>query len=359
MNFNKLSIKSCLVFAAAFVCTLNVKGAVLGTVNADQLNVRRAPSQISDNIITQLHNGDEVQILDVDQGYYEILFNDSSVFVKQEFINYNGVEATLEQDTNLRTEPKQEQNILQTVVAGEKIRVLEYGPEYSYVRYNNKEGYMVSDRIVIEEENKKSIQKVMAMKNATIIANNLNVRQQPSTNSQVLTQLNYGTEVDVQQEEGDWLQIKMDDGSVGHISKDFARVSQAIDADNSEQQASTLGMDIANYGVSLLGAPYVYGGTSLTYGIDCSGFTQAVYAKFGISISRTSRTQRFDGVPVAFDDLQPGDLIFYGHNNYISHVSIYIGNGQVVHASDPKYGVKISGAFANSKPVIAAVRIIK
>lgn len=100
---------------------------------------------------------------------------------------------------------------------------------------------------------------------------------------------------------------------------------------------SGLGSQIANYAVQFVGNPYVAGGTSLTNGADCSGFTWAVFRNFGISIPRNSVSQAASGTAVSIGEVQPGDIIYYGH-----HVGIYIGGGKIVHASTAKTGIKIS-----------------
>ncbi|MCR5474637.1 MAG: C40 family peptidase [Lachnospiraceae bacterium] len=106
---------------------------------------------------------------------------------------------------------------------------------------------------------------------------------------------------------------------------------------------SGTGTDIANYGLQFVGCPYVPGGTSLSNGCDCSGFTQGVYSHFGISIPRSSYAQSAGGTEVSYDEAQPGDIIYYG-----GHVGIYIGNNQIVHASTVATGIKISSAFYRS-----------
>ncbi|MCD7716931.1 MAG: C40 family peptidase [Lachnospiraceae bacterium] len=106
--------------------------------------------------------------------------------------------------------------------------------------------------------------------------------------------------------------------------------------------SSSTGQSIANYAVQFVGNPYVYGGTSLTNGADCSGFTQSVFAHFGISISRTAASQASGGTSVSLSDIQPGDLLFYSNGGSISHVALYIGNGQIVHASTSSTGIIIS-----------------
>ena len=114
---------------------------------------------------------------------------------------------------------------------------------------------------------------------------------------------------------------------------------------------SDQGKQIANYACQFVGNPYVAGGTSLTQGADCSGFTYRVYADFGYSLPRTSSQQRGAGTGVSYEEAQPGDLICYD-----GHVAIYIGNNLIVHASSSRTGIKISNA--QYKTILAVRRII-
>ena len=93
------------------------------------------------------------------------------------------------------------------------------------------------------------------------------------------------------------------------------------------------------YAKQFLGNPYVYGGTSLTNGADCSGFVMSVFAHFGINTGRTSRDQAAMGREISISEVQPGDLLFYASGNYINHVGIYVGGGQIIHASTPATGI--------------------
>lgn len=99
---------------------------------------------------------------------------------------------------------------------------------------------------------------------------------------------------------------------------------------------------IVAYAKQFLGNPYVYGGTSLTNGADCSGFTQQIYKHFGITTGRTSRDQAVNGKTIEISAVQPGDLLFYASGNYINHVALYIGDGKVIHASNATTGIIIS-----------------
>ena len=114
---------------------------------------------------------------------------------------------------------------------------------------------------------------------------------------------------------------------------------------------SALGKNIAKYGCQFIGNPYVYGGTSLTNGADCSGFTYRIYADFGYTIPRTSGAQRSCGTGVDYANAQPGDLICYD-----GHVGLYIGGGYIVHASTEKTGIKVSKA--TYRKILAVRRVI-
>ena len=119
----------------------------------------------------------------------------------------------------------------------------------------------------------------------------------------------------------------------------------------SSSNGSATGSEIANYACQFVGNPYVPGGTSLTNGADCSGFTQSVYKAFGYSIPRTSSQQRSAGREVSYSEAQPGDLICYA-----GHVAIYLGNGRIVHASSVKTGIKYG--TATHKTILSVRRIV-
>ncbi|MGN0355921.1 MAG: NlpC/P60 family protein [Muricoprocola sp.] len=133
-----------------------------------------------------------------------------------------------------------------------------------------------------------------------------------------------------------------DTGSDDYVSND-----EVVSSDGA------LGQAIADYALQFVGNPYVYGGTSLTNGADCSGFTMSVLAAQGIGIARTAAGQAGGGTPVSLDAIQPGDLLFYSEGGGISHVAIYIGGGAIVHAATEDQGICVSDAYY-STPVSAA-----
>ena len=142
-----------------------------------------------------------------------------------------------------------------------------------------------------------------------------------------------------------------DDGSSDESYED-----ESSDDSDSSPSYSGAGSAVASYATQFVGNPYVYGGTSLTNGADCSGFVQSVYANFGVSLPRTSYEQMTVGTEVSYSEAQPGDLICYG-----GHVAIYLGNGQIVHASNsapyPAGGIKISDNAAY-RTILSVRRVI-
>lgn len=119
--------------------------------------------------------------------------------------------------------------------------------------------------------------------------------------------------------------------------------------------SGSTGVDLANFALQYVGNPYVYGGSSLTDGADCSGFVMAVYAEFGYSLPHSAGMQSGYGTEVSTSELEPGDLLFYGSYS-IEHVAIYVGNGMIVHASTPESGIKTSNY--NYRTPCKAVRIL-
>ena len=142
------------------------------------------------------------------------------------------------------------------------------------------------------------------------------------------------------------------------VSPDDYESEQSSDSDSSSSSGSGSGSSVVDFATQFVGNPYVWGGTSLTGGADCSGFTQQVYLHFGYSIPRRASIQATVGTSVAISDLQPGDLVFYGDSEGVGHVVIYIGNGKVVHASTPSKGIIISDLYYRTPNVCKTYYLI-
>lgn len=141
------------------------------------------------------------------------------------------------------------------------------------------------------------------------------------------------------------------DSSQSSSTENNSTSSSTQSAPAPSSSGSSKGQQIANYACQFIGNPYVAGGTSLTNGADCSGFVMSVYQAFGYSLPRSSYAQSGAGTAVSYSEAQPGDIIYYG-----GHVGIYIGNGQIVHASTERTGIKITSATYRS--IITVRRIV-
>ena len=177
----------------------------------------------------------------------------------------------------------------------------------------------------------------------------LNLRKSPSTDSEVLASLPSGYNLSVYDYADGWIKVSDDNGNIGYVKSDFISLKNGTKPSNKVSTPSTAASSTAAglvaYAKQFLGNPYVYGGTSLTEGADCSGFTMKIFEHFGISTGRSSRDQAAKGKEIPIDSVQPGDLLFYASGDYINHVALYIGGGQIIHASTPKNGIMITTAY--------------
>ena len=203
------------------------------------------------------------------------------------------------------------------------------------------EGYIKSDYVLTGSDALNQASSLLK-KVADVNTEGLKVRTEPSTESEVLDIVGSDQSFDVLEELDEWVKIDLD-GDEGYLYKDYVNVGAKLEEALSISElmygsgVSDVRVALSNFAKQYIGNPYVWGGTSLTKGADCSGFTQSVYAQFGYSLPRTSYEQQNWGTEVSYADAQPGDLICYG-----GHVAIYMGNGQIVHASNSRDGIKIS-----------------
>ncbi len=289
--------------------------------------------------------------------------------------------------TNLlvREKPSENGKILGKMPKDAGCEILEANNNgWTKVKSGKVTGYVKSDYLIIGQKASE-----IALKEAKYIAvfngrNNLCVRKDPSIpldnpNENVIDSVAPGEEILVLdplvvtygQEVNKWVKVSLDGddsdtGTVGYVAKEYVDLSYKLAHAYTLQELSLGGVsgkraDIVTYAKKYLGYKYVWGGSGSkslenNWGVDCSGFTQAVFAKNGVTLNRTSRDQAKQGTTISSSQLKAGDLVFYGSKSYINHVAIYIGNGRIVHASNRRDGVKISNV--NYRTPVKCVRVI-
>lgn len=316
---------------------------------------------------------------------------------------------------NVRSMPSTEGEILGKIYDGCAATILERVDDWYKIESGNVEGYIKAEYFVTGEEAEALVDE-LATKIATVNTTTLLVRADADINSDCITMVPLGEDFVVMEERNGWANIEVDASTNGWVSMDYldievkfdvaisieeeqkqieeqraaerrareaqealaaaqaaqaAAAKEAQEAQVKEAQASVaqsipadstnaaLREAIVAYALQFVGNPYVYGGNSLTNGTDCSGFVNLVYKEFGYSLTRRASLQYHDGRHISVDEIQPGDLIFYPEPydpSDIGHVAMYIGNGQVVHASTAATGIKISRY--NYRTIYGAVSII-
>lgn len=141
------------------------------------------------------------------------------------------------------------------------------------------------------------------------------------------------------------------------VTDNASTIEQTIETKEPEKSK---GEQVVEYAKQFIGTPYQYGGTDLHSGVDCSGFTKQIYTNFGIQLQRTSRDQyASNGTKVTKEELEAGDLVFYGVDGRVRHVAIYVGDGQIIHAPSYGQGVRIAPLHQRGDdPIIGYKRVI-
>lgn len=193
----------------------------------------------------------------------------------------------------------------------------------------------------------------------TVSASVLNLRSDPGTSSKVIGSMSRGDKLSILESSGDWLKVKTSAGETGWAFSQYIALTDNSDTDTSDkpsENSTDLSEQIVKFSKTLLGTEYVYGGTT-PKGFDCSGFVQYVFKHFDISLERVASSQATQGRSISSQDLSVGDLVFFdtdGGHNSISHVGIYIGGGQFIHAASGSSTRKViisditSGYYANN-----------
>ena len=248
---------------------------------------------------------------------------------------------------NVREAPSTEGKLVGKMPKNSACEILELLDGWAHITSGEVEGYVSLDYLLTGPDARLKANE-LARTVVVVNTDGLNVRDQASTDSAVLTQVPKGEELEYVETLDGWVGVSIDD-QVAYVSSDYVTVEEKLDTAITMTEllygvgVSDVRVELVEYAKTALGNPYVWGGTSLTKGADCSGFVLSVYKKFGIKLSHSSSAQSKEGTKISASELQPGDLIFYANSSgTINHVALYIGGGQVINASSPSTGIKIS-----------------
>lgn len=307
----------------------------------------------------------------------------------------NLVIAQVRSCVNVRSLPSESGEILGKLYNNSVGTFIQEEDGWYLIKSGSVTGYVKAEYCVTGED-AVEIARSVGTRIATVTTQTLFVRTEPTTESSILGMVPEAEELLVLEETEGWVKVDVEEGT-GWVSTDYVDLrSEFVQAESKEEEAarlakeaeerrkaqaaaaakvskksnssstttntqssasysvgdgSEMGVAVAEYGLQFVGNPYVWGGTSLTNGADCSGFVMSVYANFGVSLPHSSASDRSQGYAVdGLANAQPGDLICYS-----GHVAIYIGNGQIVHASNKKTGIIVSQA--DYRKILAIRRI--
>ena len=321
---------------------------------AGQSWIKIAPDNI-DTIDTCYMSADP-QYVTIDYGLDEA----RTLNLKAKVLNmYDHLGVSLASDyINVRSSPKEDgiQNIVGKFPGYAGCNILGEEDGWYKIQSGPVTGYVRKDLIATGDTAQNlAVQHAQVM--AIVNTESLNVRSEASTDSKAWTAVTSGQRYNVLNQLDGWVQLELDAGdddgedqgafvstrdsnvTVQYALQEAIEYYPAVEAANA---AMAFRNKIVNFACQFVGNRYVWGGTSLTHGCDCSGFTQSVLKNFGISVPRVSRDQARTGSKVTSANMRPGDLIFYANRSgTINHVGMYIGNGQVVNAASTRSGIRI------------------
>ena len=340
----------------------------------DYVNIRETPSTDGE-IVGKLYSDSAVTILGEEGEWYKVNSGNCQGYIKREYIITGDEELAKSkstrvaivntEDLNIRDEMSTEGNVLGQVTTGEQLLVLEEAGEWVKVSTDEGEGYVSGEFVrcvnhykVAEskEEEAERLRKAEEARKAAEEARKAAEEAELKKNSE---SSNAGTTTNSNEGSG-----SSNTGTTTNSSEESSSSNTETTTKSSEGSGSTessdktynapsggSGQDVVNYAKQFVGNPYVYGGTSLTNGADCSGFIMSVYAAFGQNLPHSSSALRGVGYEVSTSDMQPGDIICYD-----GHAAIYVGGDTVVHASNQETGIKYTSP-ANYRSIVTVRRI--
>lgn len=260
---------------------------------------------------------------------------------------------------NIRKEADEKSDLVGKMTNKCGCEILEVDGDWLKIKSGKVEGYAKSEFIYTGRKAIEAAEEALTLM-ATVNTTTLFVREFPDKDARVMTMVPMGESYEVTEGSvsDNWVKVAIDEDE-GYISTEFVSIAEQLDTAVTLTElkfgdgVSDVRVSLVNYAKQFLGNKYVWGGTSLTNGCDCSGYVQSIFRKYGVSLPRTSYTQVNSGKKISASEAKPGDLFFYSKYGRINHVAIYIGNGQVINAASKKLGIRINSAYYR-KP--AAVR---
>lgn len=378
VNSGAASILSSILSDAKLGTVMETRDIPVSITNAPIVNAAESSVAV---IVSPTGENTDIQVTDIPSIATGNEESDSaSNQTENEFANI--AIAQVNDYVNIRSLPSEDGDVVGKLYANGAATVQGVEGEWVHITSGNCEGYIKGEFITIGDE-------ALCLEHSKILAkvntDGLNVREETNTESTILSRKETGDRlavVDTMDEDPEWIKVTTGDKE-GFVATEFVEIDRFYDsvAETKEEEQARLekerkeaeqkqqrsgrsggsgsysapsgggGAAVASFACQFVGNPYVYGGSSLTNGADCSGFVMAVYSNFGVGLPHSSGALRGVGYEVGVDGMAPGDIVCYS-----GHVGIAIGGGQIVHASNPSSGIKISSAFY--KNILAVRRVL-
>ena len=354
----------------AFSLTLTGAAAYIG-IQQGNTDKTEAAGSLTAGVSASL-NASEVEALDVTAGVTSQLYDKTDVAVAanekqmvaqgiedtqtKEAVSENTTEDTsicgyknlgiaqVQGSLNVRKKASTDSKVVGKMTDKDACEIVSVKGDWAKITSGKVEGYVKTEYLLTGDV-AKNVAKVVTVNTTT-----LRVREKASEDSAILSLVGEGEDLVVEDTKDGWYKVEVDDQK-GYISGDYVEVTEKLPTASTVKELeygegyTDSRVSLVQFALQFVGNRYVWGGTSLTNGIDCSGFTMQVYARYGVSLPHHAASQPAYGKRISASEAKPGDLFFYGSGSSISHVGIYIGNGQIVHASNARTGIKISSAY--------------